>query len=164
MGASRVLGVEPNPARRQTALRQRLVDLALDPSSEDPTLRILQETGGHGADGVIEAAGGKNTFEIAWKSARPNGIVAVVAMYEEDQLLPLPRMYGKNLPFKTGGVDAIHCRELLDWICQGRLNTDFLITHQVPLDRILDGYRIFENKTENCLKVAITPPQTRKSA
>lgn len=164
MGASRVLGVEPNPARRQTALRQRLVDLALDPSSEDPTLRILQETGGHGADGVIEAAGGKNTFEIAWKSARPNGIVAVVAMYEEDQLLPLPRMYGKNLTFKTGGVDAIHCRELLDWICQGRLNTDFLITHQVPLDRILDGYRIFENKTENCLKVAITPPQTRKSA
>ena len=58
-------------------------------------------TGGRGADAVIEAAGGKDTFQTAWQVARPNGVVALVAMYEEAQSLPLHLMYGKNLTFKT---------------------------------------------------------------
>ena len=55
---------------------------------------------------VFEAAGGADTFETAWKIARPNASVVIVAMYEEEQILPLPRMYGRNLTFKTGGVDG----------------------------------------------------------
>ena len=44
---------------------------------------------------VIEAAGGKDTFQLAWEIARPNANVVVAAMYEESQILPLPEMYGK---------------------------------------------------------------------
>ena len=50
-----------------------------------------------GADVVIDCAGGEDTFEMAWKAARPNGIVTVVALYDKPQVLPLPDMYGKNL-------------------------------------------------------------------
>ena len=57
-----------------------------------------------GADRVLEVAGGKDTFQLAWRTARPNAIVTVVALYNEAQTLPLPDMYGKNLTFKTGGV------------------------------------------------------------
>ena len=35
-----------------------------------------------GADVVLEAAGAENTFEMAWKCARPNAIVTVVALYD----------------------------------------------------------------------------------
>ena len=119
---------------------------------------VLSITQKHGADAVIEAAGGKDTLELAWKIARPNAVVALVAMYEETQKIPLPEMYGKNLIFKTGGVDAVHCGKLLQWIADGKLNTDFLITHQVTLDHILDGYRIFETKENGCLKIAVRPP------
>ena len=56
-----------------------------------------------GADVVLEVAGAEDTFELAWKCARPNAIVTVVALYDKAQTLPLPDMYGKNLTFKTGG-------------------------------------------------------------
>ena len=52
---------------------------------------------------------GKDTFRLAWRCARPNAIVTVVALYDEAQSLPLPEMYGKNLTFKTGGVDGCDC-------------------------------------------------------
>ena len=38
-----------------------------------------------GADRVLEVAGGSQTFELAWKVARPNAIVTIVALYEESQ-------------------------------------------------------------------------------
>ena len=56
-----------------------------------------------GADRVLEVAGAKDTFQLAWRCARPNAIVTVVALYDAPQILPLPDMYGKNLTFKTGG-------------------------------------------------------------
>ena len=40
-----------------------------------------------------------------------NAIVTVVALYDKAQTLPLPDMYGKNLIFKTGGVDGSFCQE-----------------------------------------------------
>ena len=66
-----------------------------------------------GADRVLEVAGSSDTFRLAWECARPNGIVTVVALYNQPQILPLPDMYGKNLTFKTGGVDGCDCEEVL---------------------------------------------------
>ena len=39
----------------------------------------------------------------------------------------------------------------------GRLDASFLITHKAPLNRILEGYRVFENREDGCLKWAVTP-------
>ena len=76
-------------------------------------------------------------------------------MYEKNQTLPLPEMYGKNLIFKTGGVDAVHCEKLLQLISENKINTDFLISKKLPLDEIINAYKIFEEKKDNCLKIAI---------
>lgn len=64
-----------------------------------------------GADVVLEVAGAEATFRLAWECARPNGLVTVVALYDQAQILPLPDMYGKNLTFKTGGVDGCDCEK-----------------------------------------------------
>ena len=96
---------------------------------------------------------------MAWECARPNAVVTVVALYDRPQVLPLPEMYGKNLTFKTGGVDGCDCAEILRLIAGGRIDTTPLITHRFPLDRIEEAYRIFENRLEGVIKVAITPPQ-----
>lgn len=108
-----------------------------------------------GADAVLEVAGGADTFQLAWKCARPNAVVTVVAMYEEAQMLPLPQMYGKNLTFKTGGVDGCDCEETLALIEQGKIDTTPLITHTYPLSRIDEAYELFENKKEGVIKVAV---------
>ena len=117
---------------------------------------VLAHSEHGGADVVIEAAGTKDTFELAWKCARPNAIVTVVALYEEAQILPLPQMYGKNLTFKTGGVDGCDCGEILSLIEQGKIDTTPLITHRFPLSEIYEAYRIFENRLDGVIKIAVT--------
>ena len=108
-----------------------------------------------GADRVLEVAGGKDTFQLAWRTARPNAIVTVVALYNEAQTLPLPDMYGKNLTFKTGGVDGCDCEEVLQLIEEVKIDTTLLITHRFPLSRIAEAYSLFENKEDGVIKVAI---------
>ena len=117
---------------------------------------FIQKHSDHGgADVVIEVAGGNTTFDMAWQCARPNAIVTVVAMYDKPQILPLPDMYGKNLTFKTGGVDGCDCAEILHLIEQGEIDTTPLITHRFRLDEIETAYDIFENRKDGVIKVAI---------
>ncbi len=115
-----------------------------------------------GADVVLEVAGGKDTFSLAWKCARPNAVVTVVALYDEPQTLPLPEMYGKNLTFKTGGVDGCDCKEILHLIEEGKIDTTPLITHRFPLNEIEKAYEIFENRLDGVIKIAITPQEEEK--
>ena len=156
LGAGKIIAIDVDASRLEIAKNQKLADFVFNPLDCDIEKEVKNLTENRGADGVIECAGAKDTFEMSWKIARPNAIVGVVAMYEENQILPLPQMYGKNLTFKTGGVDAIHCAKLLDLISKGLISTDFLITHKVSLENIKNGYELFENKRENCLKVAVT--------
>lgn len=108
-----------------------------------------------GADVVLEVAGAENTFRLAWECARPNAIVTVVALYDQAQVLPLPEMYGKNLTFKTGGVDGCDCEETLRLIAEGKINTEPFITHTYPLEKIEEAYELFEKKQDGVIKVAI---------
>lgn len=120
--------------------------------------RVVRENSRHGgADAVLEVAGVPETFELAWHCARPNAVVTVVALYEDAQRLPLPDMYGKNLIFKTGGVDGCDCSEILEQISRGELDTTPLITHTFPLEQIEEAYRLFENREDGVIKVAIVP-------
>ena len=116
---------------------------------------IMKNSDHGGADRVLEVAGSDDTFRLAWECARPNAIVTVVALYDVPQILPLPEMYGKNLTFKTGGVDGCDCEEVLRLIEQGRIDTTPLITHRFPLCEIEEAYSIFENKSDGVIKIAI---------
>ena len=118
---------------------------------------VMSHSAHGGADVVIEVAGADDTFGLAWKCARPNAIVTVVALYDHPQELPLPDMYGKNLTFKTGGVDGCDCAEILRLIAEGKIDTTPLITHRFTLDRLDEAYRIFENRLDGVIKVAYTP-------
>ena len=60
-----------------------------------------------------------------------------------------------NLTFKTGGVDGCDCEEVLSLIEQGEIDTTPLITHRFPLDQIEEAYRVFENKEDGVIKIAI---------
>ena len=116
---------------------------------------VLQSGPHGGADVVFEVAGGEDTFRLAWECARPNAVVILVALYDRPQILPLPDMYGKNLIFKTGGVDGCDCAEILRLIEMGKIDTTPLITHRFPLDQIETAYQIFENRQDGVIKVAV---------
>ena len=129
----------------------------IEVTDPDNCLSFVKSHSEHGgADVVIEVAGADDTFRLAWEAARPNATVTVVALYDRPQVLPLPDMYGKNLTFKTGGVDGCDCAEILRLIAEGKIDTTPLITHRFPLDRIEEAYHIFENRLDGVIKIAIT--------
>lgn len=135
-------------------IREHYPDVLITRSDE--CKEFVRKNSAHGgADVVIEVAGADDTFRMAWECARPNAVVTVVALYEQAQVLPLPDMYGKNLTFKTGGVDGCDCEEILRLIADGRIDTTPLITHSFPLSEIEEAYRIFENHLDGVIKVAI---------
>lgn len=161
---ARIIAIDIDAQRLELAKCKGLADKALDASVLDMgkiEAAVREAADGRGADAVIEAAGGTNTFEMSWRIARPNAVVVVSAMYENDQTLPPPSMYGKNLIFKTGGVDATGLEEPLSLIEQGLIDTSCLISKRYALNDILEAYRAFEAREDGCLKVVITPWEER---
>lgn len=154
---AKVIVVDVSEERLQLAKAQGLADVTLNPKEVDVEAEVLRLTNGRGADRVFEVAGTMGTFETAWKVARPNAIVVVVALYEEAVTIPLNLMYGKNLTFVTGGVDANSCDEIMTMVQSGKIDTGCLITHKRPLNDVMEGYHIFENKLDGVIKWVITP-------
>ena len=149
----RIIVCEPSEQRR-AFVKQHYPNVLL--TAPEQCAEFVKAHSDHGgADRVLEVAGSNDTFQLAWQCARPNAIITIVALYNEAQLLPLPNMYGKNLTFKTGGVDGCDCEEVLNLIAQGKIDTTPLITHRFPLSRIDEAYRLFENKEDGVIKIAI---------
>ena len=149
----KIIVCEKSEARRAFIQEHYPQVLVVEP--EDCETFVEEQSLHGGADVVMEVAGGSDTFQLAWKCARPNAIVTIVAMYDKPQMLPLPDMYGKNLIFKTGGVDGCDCEEILSLIAQGKIDTTPLITHRFPLSRIEKAYDVFENRKDGVIKVVL---------
>ena len=150
---ARVIVCEKDAARLRFVREHYPEVLTVEPVH---ALEFVRANSSHGgADVVLEAAGAEETFRLAWECARPNAVVTIVALYNGSQILPLPEMYGKNLTFKTGGVDGCDCGEILELISQGKLDTEPLITHTYPLKEIAAAYALFENRRDGVMKVAI---------
>lgn len=156
----RIIVCEKSPERIRL-VREHYPDVQVV-KPEDCREIVLRSSDHGGADVVLEVAGTDDTFRLAWECARPNAIVTVVALYDRPQVLPLPDMYGKNLTFKTGGVDGCDCAEILRLIEEGKIDTTPLITHRFPLNEIEEAYRIFENKLEGVMKVAVSERERKE--
>ena len=150
----RIIVCESDPVRRRFVQEHYPDVLTVSPAH---ALEFVRHNSGHGgADVVLEVAGTDDSFRLAWECARPYAIVTIVALYDRPQVLPLPDMYGKNLTFKTGGVDGCDCAEILRLIAAGELDTTPLITHIFPLSEIEAAYALFEARRDEVCKVAIT--------
>lgn len=150
----RILVCDPDPSRLEF-VRTHYQDVLT--TATENLLEFVHANSDHGgADVVLEVAGSEQSFRTAWECARPNAIVTVVALYDQPQILPLPEMYGKNLIFKTGGVDGCHCAEILQLIAEGKIDTTPLITHRFAFRDIAEAYRIFEHHLDHVMKIAVS--------
>ena len=91
----RIIVCEKDKNRLQF-IRQHYPEILLvSPEKCEAFVRANSDHGG--ADVVLEVAGAEATFRLAWECARPNGLVTVVALYDQAQILPLIRDLGKEL-------------------------------------------------------------------
>jgi len=159
MGAALVIGVDGDEARLRMA-RTMGADVVLDHRAVDVVAEVRRLTGG-GADVAIEALGTQQTFENALRCLRPGGTLSSLGVYSGKLQVPYDAFaagIGDHRIVTTlcpGGKERM--RRLMAVVAAGRVDLTPLLTHRVSLDRIADGYRIFGERAEGVLKVAVVP-------
>jgi alcohol dehydrogenase len=159
-GASLIIGVESDPVRARMA-RQMGADLVLNHQEVDVVAEIKRLTGGKGVDVAIEALGTQTTFENALRVIRPGGTLSSLGVYSGKLAIPAePFAAGlANQKIVTtlcpGGKERM--RRLMELVRHGRLNLLPLITHRYTLDKIVDAYKLFGERRDGVIKVAIRP-------
>jgi len=71
---------------------------------------------------------------------------------------PLGAAFAKGLTLKMGQTNVHrYLPRLLDYILQEKIDPSFVITHRIPLGDAPEGYKIFHDKAEGCIKVVMKP-------
>lgn len=160
MGAARVIGVDGDPHRAETALHFG-ADIVLDPEKADVVEEVKRLSGGIGADVAIEALGLQVTFENALRCVRPGGTVSSLGVYSGKLQVPYDAFaagLGDHTIVTTlcpGGKERME--RLMRMVEAGRFDPTPLITHRFALADIVEAYDLFANRRDGVLKVAIRP-------
>lgn len=132
--------------------------LTVNPDREDLDEIVRELTDGRGADAAIEAVGKAELVRRCIEIVRPGGRVSVIGVIVGDAVeVPIMNgIMGKNLTFRAGMVEPQkYVSQLLPLIEQEKLDPSEIITHRLPLDRAIDGYRTFANHEDDVLKVVL---------
>lgn len=158
MGASLVIGVEGDERRLEMS-RQMGADVVIDYRRADPVAEVMKLTGG--VDVAIEALGTQETFESCLRCLRPGGMLSSLGVYSGKLQLPYNAFaagLGDHKIVTTlcpGGKERM--RRLMNMVRSGRFDPTPLLTHSFSLSEIKEGYRIFAERADGVLKVAIHP-------
>jgi threonine dehydrogenase-like Zn-dependent dehydrogenase len=157
LGASMVIGVDGDDSRLRMA-KQMGVDVVLDYRKADVVSEIKRLTGG-GVDVAIEALGTQETFENALRVLRPGGTLSSLGVYSGKLAIPYDAFgagladYRITTTLCPGGKERM--LRLIDMVRCGRLDLRPLITHRFALSEIGEAYRVFANREDGVMKVAI---------
>jgi len=159
-GAGLIIAVESDPVRAAMAKRMG-ADIVVDHTKSDAVAEIRRLTGGKGVDVAIEALGTQATFESALRVLRAGGTLSSLGVYSGKLAVPLEPFaagLGDHKIITTlcpGGKERM--RRLMELVRHGRLDLRPLLTHAFPLDRISEAYKLFGERREGVIKVAIRP-------
>jgi threonine dehydrogenase-like Zn-dependent dehydrogenase len=179
LGAERIFMIDHHDYRLEFAQSAYgVVPLNFD-EIDDPAGFIVQETGGYGVDASIEAVGFENkgnkletvmtnmkleggsgfALRQCIAATRRGGVVSVPGVYAGPiHAFLYGDIFEKGLTLKGGQTHVQHFMpELLEHIQAGRLKPEAIITHRLPLAQAAEGYKIFDEKQEDCRKVVLVP-------
>jgi threonine dehydrogenase-like Zn-dependent dehydrogenase len=145
--------------------------------------RLLELTGGIGPDVCIDAVGMEAhgfSFDAVYdkvkamtmmESERPHvirqainccrkgGTVSIPGVYGGmSDKIPMGAMMNKGLTIKTGQTHVHrYVPKLLEHIRNGDIDPSFVVTHRLPLSQAPRGYKMFNEKTDGCIKIVLDP-------
>lgn len=152
-GLSKIIVSDVSEKRLKAALEMG-ADMALNPTKDDVTKRVMEETSNRGADIVVETAGLPATFLQSINIARPGGRIVVVAYYEESVQFKPHTLINRNVRIIPGrGADWPKAFELIK---AGKITDKQVVTHTFPLHRINEAFETAGNSQES-IKVMIEP-------
>ncbi|RBM13157.1 S-(hydroxymethyl)mycothiol dehydrogenase [Streptomyces sp. PT12] len=140
-GAARIIGVDIDPRKLETALRLGATH-TVNAAEADPVEAVRELTGGFGADVVIEAVGRPETYRQAFYARDLAGTVVLVGVPTPEMTLELPLLdvFGRGGALTSSWYgDCLPSRDfpmLIDLYLQGRLDLDAFVSETVGLDDV----------------------------
>jgi threonine dehydrogenase-like Zn-dependent dehydrogenase len=182
LGAERVIAIDRFAYRLKKA-REQAGAITINYDDVDSVVDVLNDlTAGRGPDHCIDAVGVEGhshgvqymhdrakqmlrtqtdrpiALREAILSCRNGGTVSVIGAYTGlIDKFPMNAVMNRSLTIKTGQCHVQrYMKPLLERIQNGDIDPTFVITHHMPLARAAEGYRIFNNKEDNCEKVVLS--------
>jgi threonine dehydrogenase-like Zn-dependent dehydrogenase len=154
LGAERVVAMSRHEPRQDVARKFGATDIVAERGDEG-TERILELTGGVGADAVLECVGTDQAMKTAFSIARPGSTVGFVGVPHGVEL-PVRRMFQKNVGL-AGGMAPVraYLPQLLDLVLGGTINPGLVFDAEVALDDVAEGYRMMDER--RAIKVLVRP-------
>lgn len=156
LGAGLVMAIDLEEGRLEKA--RALGSLPLNPKAEDPVARVRKETGGLGADLVVEAVGGDGeALKQALRLAGPGGMVSSLGVPTLEKLdYPWLAAFSRGITLRSALANIPRwIEEVLALQRAGRLKGSFVFSHRLPLQEAPEGYRLFHER--QATKVALVP-------
>lgn len=177
-GANRVIAVDYVDYRLEHAKRTNRVETVNFEQEENIGNHLKEITHG-GADIVIDCVGmdGKMTpleylatglklqggslgaVIIATQAVRKGGTIQITGAYGmRYNGFPLGDIFNRNVNIRTGQAPVIpYMQHMYNLIAHGKVDPGDIITHTLPLDQAEYGYKVFDTKTDGCIKVVLKP-------
>jgi threonine dehydrogenase-like Zn-dependent dehydrogenase len=183
-GAGRVIIIDQLEYRLEFARNYAKCEAYNFRSIEDPVLFIKKITDFMGADVCIDAvgaeaagsamqtltgrkmllqAGSATALQWAINSVKKGGVVSVVGVYgPTGNLIPLGNIVNKGITLRANQASVKRLLpRLIEHVQNGIINPKALITHRIPLEDVADGYRIFSDKLDGCIKPVLIPSSAK---
>jgi threonine dehydrogenase-like Zn-dependent dehydrogenase len=182
LGAERVIGIDRFPERLRMA-RERVGAETINYEEANPLPELKEMTGGRGPDACIDAVGMEahtpgfvgaydrakqalmletdrpNALREAIMACRNGGTVSVIGVYGGFiDKFPMGSMMNRSITIRTGQCHVHkYLKPLLERIQNGEIDPSFVITHHMPLSQAPEGYAMFKDKQDECIKVVLKP-------
>jgi len=177
-GAKRVIGVDILDYRLSAAKRTANSE-TINAEKDDPVQAIRDMTDGHGADVCVDAVGMEaerklkdklaniwhvevgsiKALKAAISAVRRGGWISVLGVYGVPyDKFPLGQIFDKGIHLSFGQAPVQkYIEDLIDYLEEGKIKLDDVISHRLPLAEAPRGYEIFNEKKEDCVKVVLKP-------
>ncbi|ALD20174.1 zinc-dependent alcohol dehydrogenase [Hymenobacter sp. DG25A] len=178
-GAARVVIVDTQKYRLDKSRQTANCETILWESQKQVLEEIRNMSEGRGADVCVEAVGFEpdrdlldrakavvnfekgsiKVLETCMSAVHRGGIVSVLGVYPAYyDNFPVGQFFDKGIVLRGGQAPVHkHIDKLLQYVVDGRVKLDDIITHRLPLTQAAHGYDIFRNKKDNCVKVVLKP-------
>ena len=157
MGARKVIMV--GRRHRLQIAREIGADFAIDFEKEDPVKRIMEITGGLGADEVLECSGADVTPMQCVNSVRKGGKINLIGFYEDDsvQMPPMTKMVLDEILMVGSRANPNVSEEVLNLFAAGVINGEKVVSHRFPLEKYPEALDTFVSRKDGAIKVVIEP-------
>jgi L-iditol 2-dehydrogenase len=158
MGATKVIGIQRSRLRMEIA-RGYGADVYIASEVEDPVKRVLEETGGEGADAILTTCGSVEVHEQAVEMVAHRGWINLFGGLGKD-VRPMSLLSNKihyKECFLTGSHGCVprHHETAVKLLERGLVRVKPLITNRFPLDRIHEAFETMESRRG--MKIVVKP-------